>query len=241
MRSRYQYRKAKRLQSKSKQTFFVTIIIILILIYATVAWILPSLIGGISFIKNLTNPSHKTINPTDQVTLAPPVLNIPYEATNTAQIDIAGYATPNSKVEIFLDDDKKQTIDVSEDGSFNFKDISLSLGTNNIYGKSVDEKEEESLPSKTLVIIFDNENPTLNISEPEDNKVIQGGDKKVKISGKTEVGINVFINGNQVIVNMDGNFSTTQDLNEGDNDFNIKAIDKAANFTEKSLRVIYHP
>ncbi len=241
MRSRYQYRTAKRLQNKSKRNFIVTIIIIVILLYATVAWILPSIIGGVGFIKNFTNPSHKVVTTSDQTTLAPPVLNIPYEATNTAQIDIAGYASPGAKVELFLDENKKQTVDVGGDGSFKFSDVSLSLGTNNIYGKTLDEKNQESLASKTLIIIFDNQKPVLNIFEPEDNRSINGGEKKVKISGKTDAGVQIFVNGNQVIVDKNGNFTTTQNLNEGDNNFDIKAVDSATNSNEISRKVIFHP
>lgn len=241
MPSKYKYRSIKRYQKKSKRRFLTTIIIILVLFYVTFTWILPFLIGGVGFVKNFTNPSRKVITPSDQTTLAPPVLNIPYEATNTAQIDIAGYASPGAKVGLFLDDDKKQTVDVSGDGSFKFSDVSLSLGTNNIYGKSIDEKNQESLPSKTLVIIFDNEKPNLDISEPADNTIINGGEKKVKISGKTEAGVLVYVNGNQVIVDKDGNFATIQDLNEGDNNFDIKATDAATNSNEVSRKVIFHP
>lgn len=241
MSSRYQYRRVKRYQNKSKRNFIATIIIILVLLYVTFVWILPFLIGGVGFIKNFTNPSKKVVIPSDQTTLAPPVLNIPYEATNTAQIDIGGFASSGAKVELFLDDDKKQTVEVSVDGSFKFSDVALSLGTNNIYGKTLDEKNQESLPSKTLVIIFDNEKPNLDISEPEDNKIINGGEKKVKISGKTEAGVLVYVNSNQVIVDKDGNFTTTLDLNEGDNNFDIKAIDTANNSNEVSRKVVFHP
>ncbi len=241
MSSRYQYRSVKRYQNKSKRNFYATIIIIVVLLYVAFTWALPSLIGGLGFIKNFTNPSRKVITASDQSTLAPPVLNIPYEATNTAQIDITGYGSPGAKVELFLDDDKKQTVDVSDDGSFKFSDVALSLGTNNIYGKTLDEKDQESLPSKTLIIIFDNEKPALNISEPEDNKTINGGEKKIKISGKTETGVSVYINGNQVIVDKDGNFTTTLDLNEGDNNFDIKATDAANNSSAISRRVVFHP
>ncbi len=241
MSSRYQYRKFRKLQNNNKQNFFITIIIIISLLYIALFWILPNLIGGVGFIKNLITPAKKIVNSSEQATLAPPVLNIPYEATNTAQININGYASPGSKVKLFLDDDKKQTVDVSGDGSFNIQDVTLSPGQNNIYGKTVDEKGLESLPSKTLSVIYDNEKPNLNINEPEDNKVINGGDRKVKISGKTEIRANIFINGAQVVVDLNGNFQSIQDINEGNNDFDVKAVDKALNETEISRKVIYHP
>lgn len=241
MSSRYQYRSFKRAQNKSRQNFAVSLIIIIALLYITFVWILPNLIGGLGFIKNLTQPNKKVVNLENETTLAPPVLNIPYEATNTAQINISGYSTPRVKVELFVDDEKKDTVDVSSDGSFNIKNIPLSLGTNNIYAKTIDDAGKESLPSKNIKIIYDNEKPALSISEPEDNKTINGGDKKVKISGKTEPGARVYINNTQVIVDKEGNFSQTLDLNEGDNDFNIKASDQALNITETSRKVIYKP
>lgn len=241
MASKYRYRAARRIQKKDKQNFVITLIIIIALLYITFAWILPNLIGGLGIIKNFINPTKQISPEGNQIMLAPPVLNIPYEATNTAEIDIGGYAAPLSKVELFIDEEKKQNTDVNESGIFIFQNVTLNLGTNNIYGKTVDEKNIESLSSKTIIITFDNEKPDLEIKEPEDNKLIQGGDKKVRISGTTEPGASIFINGNQVVVENDGNFSTTLDINEGDNNFDIKAIDLANNISEISRKVIYNP
>ncbi len=243
MARKYQSRRQiRKLAKKSSRNFFVTLFLIALLFYAAFIWILPSLINGMSIVKNLTHPKQKVVTDSSKnSSLAPPVLNIPFEATNTAQINIKGYGTPNSKVAIFLDDDKKDTVEVSSEGAFEFKNVPLVLGTNNIYGKSVDEENLESLPSKNLKIIYDNEKPKLDIGEPEDGKKIQGGDKKIKIAGKTEMGAQIYINDSQIIVDKDGNFSSEQSLNEGDNNFNIKAIDKASNSSEVQRRVIYNP
>lgn len=238
----YRSRSARRTIKKSKRSFIVTILLIAFLFYATLQWILPTLVAGLGFITGIIKPSHKTSNNiTEKATLAPPILNIPFEATNTAKIDIKGYGTPGSRVAIFLDDEKIDTVDVSEDGSFEVKDISLSLGSNNIYGISIDEKDQESLPSKTFKITFDNEKPSLNLAEPEDGKKIQGGDKKVKFRGNTEVGIQVYINDSQMILDKDGNFQTELSLNDGDNNFTIKATDPAGNSTEIARKIIYQP
>lgn len=204
-------------------------------------WILPILITGLGFITGVVKPSHKSTIPiTESASLAPPVLNIPYEATSTAQIDIRGYGTPNSKVIIFVDDDKKASTQVSDDGTFEIKNIQLVFGTNNIYGKSIDEKDRGSLSSKIIKIVYDNENPSLEISEPEDGKTVQG-DRKIKISGKTEPQAQVSINENRVVVHSDGEFSTEYQLNDGENIFNIKSQDLAGNFTEITTRVVFQP
>lgn len=233
-------RSTRRIARKSKRNFIISLILIALLIYSTIAWILPSFINGLGFIKNIFKPSQKISSKIEDSTLAPPVLNIPYEATNTAQITISGYSTPKSNIVIYVDDEIKGTTEALEDGRFEITDVQLSLGTNNIYGKTKDEKME-SLPSKTIRIIFDNEKPILNINEPEDGKKIQGGDKKVKVSGQTEAGAFIFINGNQAVVDKDGNFTSEQTLNDGDNIFTIKAQDSASNITEIQRRVNYTP
>lgn len=216
--------------------------IIGILVYATITWILPNFINGIGFIKSIVNPSKTTPLPQNQdAAIAPPVLNIPYEATNSAEIDIEGYATPNSKVIIYLDEQPKQTVEVSSDGNFTAQNIELFLGTNNIFGKTINEEGKMSLPSKTIRLMYINEAPRLSISEPEDNKKIQGGDKKVKVSGKTDAGVKVFINDSQVIVGSDGSFGIDEPLNEGDNIISVKAQDAALNTAEIQRTINYSP
>ncbi|TSC85392.1 MAG: Uncharacterized protein G01um10147_1168 [Microgenomates group bacterium Gr01-1014_7] len=238
----YRTRSARRMVRKTRHNFLATIIIILVLLFVTLNWILPALINGIGFVKNFINhPQTQKSSTLENPSLAPPVLNIPFEATNSAQISISGYASPNSKVKLYLDDSSKQTVDVSGDGSFIFSNIHLSLGTNNIYAKTVDEAEKESLSSKLFRIIYDSEKPVLLISEPEDSKKIQGGDKKVKVSGKTELGAKVFINDSQTVVDKDGNFSTDLPINEGDNTITIKAVDVATNTAEIQRKVTYNP
>lgn len=239
-------RAARRIARKSRYHFIATLIISGLLLFLTINWILPTFINGIGFIrqnliKNFGKSPARIISLSENIILAPPVLNIAYEATNTAQIDIPGYSTAGSKVKLFMDDVEKETSDVSSDGSFIFQNVSLSFGTNNIYSKTADEAGKESLPSKLIKVIFDNEKPSLNINEPEDGKKIQGGDKKVKVSGNSEVGAKVFINEIQTVVDKDGNFSTDLSLSDGDNTISIKAWDLASNQTEVQRRVNYTP
>ncbi len=238
----YRTRSAKRMARKTRHNLLATIIIILVLLFITINWILPGLINGVGFIKNFVrHPQTQKNLQSENPSLAPPILNISFEATNTAQINIAGYASPGSKVNLYLDDSLKQSADVTGDGSFIFSKVALNLGTNNIYAKAMDDKDKESLPSKMFRIIYDNEKPSLMVNEPEDNKKIQGGDKKVKVSGKTEPGAHVFINDSQVIVDKDGNFSTDLAINEGDNIINIKSVDAATNTNEVQRKVTYSP
>ncbi len=238
MRYKYYSRSAKRKAKKSSRNFIITLILIGLLIYATLQWILPSVIGGVGLINGVIKPPKKTA-PVNYESLAPPVITVPFEATNTAQINISGFATPNAKVELFIDDQLKDTTQTPEDGKFEFNGVSLNLGTNNIYGKTIDEKGVESLSSKTLAIFYDNGKPLLTVSEPDDGKTIQGGDKKITFKGSTDPNVKIYINDVQTITNLDGNFSSEQSLNDGDNNFTIKAIDKAGNETSLVRKVTY--
>ena len=234
----YRARSTRRLVKKTRRNLLTTIIICTIILYATIVWILPNLIEGLGIITGFFKPSGKiTQSVSENTNLAPPVLNIPYEATNSAQIDIVGYSTSGAKVEIYVDDELKTTATVSEDGSFKATDIDLNLGTNNIYGKTLDLEEKSSLPSKTIKLIYDGDKPSLDISEPTDGTTTK--DKKIKVSGKTEPGVQVTISDNQVIVNSDGNFSSELSLNDGENTLTIKATDHASNFAEIIRKVTF--
>lgn len=224
---------------RSKRNFIITLLIIGALAYITITWILPTLIGGLGFLNSLIKPTSK-VSTQEEATLAPPVLNIPYEATNKVVITIEGYAVPSSKVTIFVDEQEAGSTTTSEDGSFKVEEVSLNIGTNNIYGKTSDGRGE-SLPSKTIKVIFDDEKPLLEISEPEDGKEISGGDRKVNVSGKTDPSAQIFVNDIRVVVNSDGSFTTTYSLNDGENILTIKALDQASNDQEIVRRVIFQP
>lgn len=234
---RYRYRAARKAARKSKYNFLATIIIIFFLLFATVNWILPNLISGLGFLRGTFIPQAPKKITASSATLAPPVLNIPYEATSTATISVRGYATPNTKVQIFVDEKQAGETESLEDGSFEVKNVSLNLGTNSIFGRTV-EAETESLPSKTIKVFFDSEKPILDIYEPGDNTEVHG-DKKIKVSGKTEKQVKVFVNDQRLITNSDGTFSLDYPLQEGENILTVKAEDEALNFTEIQRRVIF--
>lgn len=231
---------ARRLARKSRRNFITAFIIIVLLIYVTINWILPVFVNSLGFITGSFNSEKKITQVSDNPTLAPPVLNIPYEATNSGQINIGGYAPPSSKVKIYIDDELKDIVDVQSDGIFLASNIELSLGTNNIYGKTVDENDQESLASKIIKLVYDNEKPTLEISEPADGKEVQG-ERKIRIIGKTEPGAQVFIKGSQTIVQSDGSFNGEYSLSDGDNTIIIKVQDQASNFAELTSKVIFKP
>ena len=239
VRNYYKPRSIRNLEKKSRRNFIISVIFVLLFIYFLINWGLPGLIGGLSIFNKTKTDQQKSI--AEDVTLAPPVLNIPFEATNSSTLVINGYAASNAKVEIYLDDQYKETVDTSPDGNFKAEPVTLSLGTNNIFGKTIDENGKSSLPSKTIKINYSNEKPKLEVSEPEEDKQLKGGDKKVKVSGKTDPENNVTVNGVTIIVNSDGNFSTDQNINDGDNQITIFTTNSFGNSTQTQRKVTYTP
>ena len=140
-----------------------------------------------------------------------------------------------------MDDELKDTVSSNSDGLFQVASLSLGLGTNSIYGRTVDKENKRSLPSKSIRVLYSNDKPSLTINQPEDNKVIQGGDKKVRISGKTDPDDIVTINGSVVIVNGDGSFSVERELVDGENSFSITATSQVGNTTQIQRKVTFNP
>lgn len=244
--SRYRTRSkplsVRRLEKKGKRRFIFTILLGIFLLYALFSWILPALVGGLSIINKFKATSPIQASIADNATLAPPILNIPYEATNTATISVKGYATALSSVEIYIDDELQTTTKAKEDGNFSTDLILLNLGTNNISGKAIDEKGNKSLPSKPIRITYKNEKPTLELKEPQDNVTVKG-DKKVLVSGLTDAnkGIAISANGIRLIVNSEGQFSQSIDISEGDNNIIVVATDTAGNSAQITRKVTLEP
>lgn len=232
---------SRRAEAKARNRLIATVLIVFFLAYAFLAWILPTVIGGLSVLNRFKSASAPQKPVSESATLAPPVLNIPYEATNTAVITVKGYSLPKTSVEIYVDNDLKNTITANDDGSFTADDIPLTLGSNNISGKTVDDKGSKSFSSKPIQITYSNEKPKLDLNQPQDNQTITGGDKKVTVSGATDQteGLTVTINGLRVIVGSDGNFSQTIDISDGDNTITVIAADTAGNFTQVTRKVTY--
>lgn len=229
-------------ERKSRNKLIWSLIFGIALVYAFFAWVLPNLIGSLSSLNSSKSQNTAESPVSENVTLAPPVLSIPFEATNSSTIQIRGYSMPKVKVEIYLDDELKTSVETQDDGSFITEPINLLLGTNNLCGKTVAEKGDKSLPSKNIRLTYDNEKPSLSIKEPADNQTIKG-DKKVLVSGKTDPqdADVLTINDSRVIISSDGTFSQTIPLNDGDNIITVIASDAAGNLNQITHKVIFEP
>lgn len=235
----YRSRSVRRAARHGTRKFILTTALLVFLAYAMVMWGLPVLVNGVSSVASIfRTPVKQQQSVADSEVLAPPVLVVPFEATNNSEIVINGYATSELKVKIYVDDQLKDIADVAPDGNFSSEKISLLLGKNIIYAKTTDEKDRESLPSKTIEIIYDNEKPSLTVDQPEDNKEVKD-ERKIIISGKTDSEATIYVNDMRLIIDSEGKFSSPYTLQDGENNLVIKAQDKAGNTTEISRKVTF--
>lgn len=237
--SSYKPRSLRRYEQKTRRNLLLSLGVIILFIYLFFFWGLPLLIQGVTLVQH--KPTDKEKSPSEDVKLTPPVLNLPYEATNTASIKIKGYAQPDSKIEILINNVVKSTTSSDGSGQFESGFIDLTKGDNFISGKTVDNKGNKSLASKSIRVFFTMEKPKLEVSEPDDNKIIKGGDKKIVVRGKTSLGNTVNINGNIIIVNSEGLFFFEIPLNEGDNQIVVTSTNEVGNFTKIERKVTFIP
>ncbi len=134
-----------------------------------------------------------------------------------------------------------ETITVTKNEGFSI-DIVLNEGENSIYAISENSGGKSSLPSSTLLIVYDNLPPELEINFPADNTNFSGKNQKnITLEGKTEPESQVYVAGHLVILDGESKFSYQISLNEGENKIKIEVFDKAGNKTEKEITVFYSP
>lgn len=237
-RSTFKPRSLRRSESKAKRKLIFNLVIVVVLIYVFFNWGLPFLVGNLSFLNQ-----YKSVKPAEEVkideAIAPPVLYVPFEATNSSSLSISGYATALSKVEVYIDDELKSQTTTDSEGKFTTDLIALNLGSNNLYALTINDKDKKSLPSKTIKLFYSNEKPTLEINQPTDGMEITSGEKKVVVSGKTDPNNSVTVNGATIIVNSEGNFQTTININDGDNVITVISSTNFGTTNQTERRVKY--
>lgn len=226
-------RLARKEQKKlSRQTFgmvFLSIVILLFFIFV----LLP---GGVRLFFSFLD-SNTGIDNSDSIPPQVPILSAPLEATYSAMINLSGYAEPKSKVIVVLGGEKETEFIVDDDGSFSH-DLDLSEGGNSFSLYSIDEAENESALTKTYSVFFDKDIPVIHVESPENGAdIVAKKNQVLSITGNTEPGAKVYLNGRLIYAQNDGSFSSSYRLEEGENSLLFKAVDKAGNTSETELKV----
>ncbi|HOM77810.1 hypothetical protein KBG31_00705 [Patescibacteria group bacterium] len=185
-----------------------------------------SIFGLISVNRNATISVPKANTP-------PPIFVETPVATNKTKVDLRGFATPKSTVELFVNGPKKATVITDASGEFLFTDVELNKSTNTIFAKIGDTK------SANITIEFDNKPPKIEIETPKDGDEIENLNERIEISGKISEKADILINDRIVIQKPDDSFSFFLGVEEGEVEIIIKATDFAGNTAEEKIKVHY--
>jgi len=232
--------KRSRLERKNdeqitKKTVFMGFLTVLIFV-SIIIFGLPLLIK-FSILLGNTKSKKDTTSQNIVPPLAPRLI-IPFEATSSSKIKIDGFAESGSKVELLKNDESIGKTEVTTDGNFSFADVNLSEGENNFSAIATKEDSGSSDVSKIVSVLFDILPPELTMSNPnQDSVTVDSAD--FDVTGKSDKGVNVTINGKVAVVDSEGNFKLKIQLNSGKNNVEIIVKDTALNETKKTVSITY--
>lgn len=170
---------------------------------------------------------------TFKVDTTPPKITIlepKFEYTNRQDLVISGITEPT----ILVSAQTSRTTSNTK-GQFNLL-IKLVPGLNTIKVQAIDSAG--NISEVTLSITLDTTPPYLEL-DPSITKWMEVFTETFEVKGKVEVGAKLSINGIEVSYDLQGNFSYSVRLQEGNNSISIVAVDRAGNENSIYLPIKY--
>ncbi|MBU1868178.1 hypothetical protein KJ608_01805 [Patescibacteria group bacterium] len=236
-----QQKLSKREQAAYRKLFFAIIFLLAIscLLY----------VKGLDFLtyyssfwrqeSNASEPIPTTIP--EELPTAPVINQMPSAIKEDVNLKIYGSAPANSKVSILVNDQEVSETTADIKGTFEVNvENDLAEGINTISAITIDKNGLRSRPAEAQTIILDTKAPDLAVTSPQDQEVIETEMNMFIITGKTEsTKITVTINGYRAIVDLDGHFSYSLPLTEGENKIIVQAEDEVGHKTITERVVTY--
>ena len=233
-RSRLYKSQEKKLLRKS--ILYIVGIIVIIILLIKVA--IPALVNFSLFLATLRGDSNTSTSKNSQNYIMPPIFATTFSATNSATVSVNGTAAAKEQVILYVNNNPTDTTDVKDDGTFVFKNITLSPGINTIKAKAKKDNKTSDF-SDSFTISFANKQPTLTVDTPHDGDTYH--QSTIQVYGKTDPDDKVTVNGFWAIVDVNGQYSYNLNLSQGDNQIKIISQDSAGNQSERDLKVTYNP
>jgi bacillopeptidase F len=228
-----------RLENHQNKQIYQRIIISIVLFIAFIIFFFTSgiklLVSFTLFLNQLANSGTKQQTTQQTETLNTVTIDPIPSATNSSSLTFSGTALNFDKLVIYLNDEKQDEMSISD--SFTGTVNGLEKGTNTVYFIAKSSKSKETKKSETFDVLYKNDKPKLEISEPNDGSKTNKED--IRISGKTDKETTIRINGQPLIVDVDGKFTTLFRLKDGENKIQITAEDIVGNQEKKDLTVTY--
>lgn len=196
------------------------------------------LINSAVFISALLNQqgTETTQNTNDDEFYGSIDLDEPRTATNSAQIYVSGSVQDFEKVDIYINNTKAESVTVKGKTSFTEKVGPLKQGENKIY-VIARAGEEHTKESNTYTVLYKKDPLTLEIESPTND--MKTSTQELSITGTTDQGASLRVNGQPIVVDLSGEFSSTYRLKEGENTLLFIATDAAGNSEEQELKVTF--
>jgi bacillopeptidase F len=130
-----------------------------------------------------------------------------------------------------------------DSGVFEFEDISLTEGDNLISSYALNNRGGESESSKSYTIRVDRTPPDMSVTSPSDGQTYVGQTERIaEFRGEVEEeGTRVYVGERVAIVSTDGSFELQYQLQEGDQEVAVRAVDKAGNETAQTFKLRWEP
>ncbi|GAB4535618.1 MAG: hypothetical protein Kow0063_20090 [Anaerolineae bacterium] len=150
------------------------------------------------------------------------------EWTNQPLVTVSGQAPPGTQLKI-----NDQPVGVEPDGSFQYE-LFLEEGDNLIQVAATDDVG--NLTTQERLVHLKTTPPLLTLNLEEGSTV---GDATLQVTGRTDAGATVTVNGQVVPVGALGDFQVMLNLFQGDNLIQAEARDQAGNVTKLTRRIRY--
>lgn len=221
----------------SKQIISSIVVLVLLVIFMLTVGI-DLLVQTTHFIASVSEKKNTGIFDPNKngVILAPELINVP-NATNSAVLSIVGHGQADSKISIFVNDDPQKEIEL-DDKTEDFEAmINLDEGVNTVHLVLEDVKTKRQAKSKNYTVFYSEAKPKLEVYTPTPNQRVYN--EALTISGSTDPGISVVINGRPVVVDSQGNFLLSINLSQGENKLSITATNDGGSVETKEVTVTY--
>lgn len=225
-----------RLEKHRRKQIILYTTILFVLIVFFFLFGLPFFISSSVFISNLFRGNKESTTTKTQTFRDIQISDIP-EATNSASFVVAGTVSNFDTIEFYLNGKMVKNKDEKGESSFSEEISGLQSGDNRFYLIGKTEESSDNKQTSTYTIVYKNNKPKLEITEPADN--LKTNHTEIKVAGNTDKDAEIKVNGIPVIVDTNGYFQTQIKLNNGDNKIVIAAEDSAGNREEKILTVNY--
>lgn len=229
-------RLSKYSEKKTKKTIILSLLGIIVVLYLLFKFGIGLLINFSLFLSGKGNQQSLSSQNTFGY-ITPPTLNPIPNATNSAQIIITGSSIKESAIELYVNNNRQDETKANDNGQFIF-DANLKNGTNEIQARTILDNKKSEL-SNILIINYISSAPNLEVTFPQDGQQFKKEQNSINITGKTDSGVSITVNGFWAIINDNNNFSYNLPLQNGDNEIIIIATDQAGNKTEKKIKVNY--